>query len=165
MELFILRHAEAGKRLPARAKDADRSLTEEGKEEFKQVAKAIKNLEVEPDLIVSSPLKRAKESAEIAAKMIGGKAKLEFWDELKPEGSREAFLKRLATVKSESTVLCVGHEPYLTQLIGDVVHHQGKPMMVLKKAGVARLSLRSLSPRAEGELKWLLTPRLLKRLS
>ena len=165
MELFILRHAEAGKRLPVRAKDADRPLTEEGKEEVKQVAKALKSLDIKPDLIVSSPLKRAKETAEIAAKTIGGKAKPELWDELKPEGSRDAFLKRLSSVKAESTVLCVGHEPYLTQLIGDVVHHQGKPMMVLKKAGVARLSLSSLHPKAEGELKWLLTPRLLKRLS
>ena len=165
MELYILRHAEAGKRLPARAKDVDRPLTEEGKEELKLVAKAIRNLDIKPDLIVSSPLKRAKETAEIVAKAIGSKAKPELWDELKPEGSRDAFLKRLSSVKRESTVLCVGHEPYLTQLIGDVMHSQTRPTMVLKKAGVARLSLKSFSPKAEGELKWLLTPRLLKRLS
>jgi phosphohistidine phosphatase len=165
MELFLLRHAEAGKRLPARAKDADRPLTEEGKEELKLVARAIKNLNVKPDLIVSSPLKRAKETAEITARTIGGKPRTELWDELKPEGSREAFLKRLSSVKAESIVLCVGHEPYLTELIGDVTHNRGRPMMVLKKAGIARLSLKSLHPKAEGELKWLLTPRLLKRLS
>ena len=68
MDLFILRHAEAGKSLPARAKDAERSLTAEGKEELEDVARALARLKIRPDHIISSPLKRARETANEVAK-------------------------------------------------------------------------------------------------
>jgi phosphohistidine phosphatase len=165
MDLFVLRHAEAGKRLPAQARDAERSLTAEGKEELEDVARALSRLKIRPDHIVTSPLKRSRETATAVAKALKGRDKVEVWDELKPEGSKEAFYKRLSRLKPESVVLCIGHEPYLTQAINDLMGHQGHPMIVLRKCGLARLSIKSFIPKAEGELRWLLTPRLLRRMS
>jgi phosphohistidine phosphatase len=165
MDLFILRHAEAGKSLPARAKDAERSLTAEGKEELEDVARALSRLKIRPDQIISSPLKRARETAAEAAKALKERGKVEIWDELKPEGSRQELYTRLSKLKPESVVLCVGHEPYLSQMINDVMGHQGTPRIVLRKCGLARLSIKAFSPKVEGELRWLLTPRLLKRMS
>ncbi len=165
MELFILRHAEAGKSLPARAKDAERSLTEEGQEELGDVARALYRLKVRPDHIISSPLKRSRETASAVAKALKERDKVEIWDELKPEGSRQEFYKRLSKLKPESIVLCVGHEPYLTHMINEVMGHQGVSRIVLRKCGLARLSIKAFSPKLEGELRWLLTPRLLKRMS
>jgi len=165
MDLFILRHAEAGKRLPAQARDTERSLTAKGKEELEDVARALSRLKMRPDHIISSPLKRSRETATIVAKALKNRDKVEIWDELKPEGSRQELYKRLSGLKLESVVLCVGHEPYLTLAMNDLMGHQGGPGILLKKCGLARLSIRAFSPKVEGELRWLLTPRLLKRMS
>ncbi|HYR03905.1 MAG TPA: phosphohistidine phosphatase SixA [Nitrososphaerales archaeon] len=160
-----MRHGEAGKSLSVRSKDIERSLTAEGKEELEEVARALSRLKVRPDHIVSSPMKRARETASITAKTLKKRDTVEIWDELKPEGSKQEFYKRLSKMKPESSVLCVGHEPYLTQMINEVMGHQGPSRIVLRKSGVARLSIRAFTPKVEGELRWLLTPRLLKRMS
>jgi len=165
MDLFILRHAEAGKAMPGRARDVERPLTAEGKEELEDVARALSRLKIRPDHIISSPLKRCRETANIVAKALKERDKVEFWDELKPEGSKQELYKRLSNMKPESIVLCIGHEPYLTQAVNDVMGHQGPPKIVLRKSGLARLSIKTFSPKVEGELRWLLTPRLLKRMS
>ncbi len=165
MELFVLRHGEAGKRVPARTKDAERSLTEEGRDGIGEVARAMSRLKIKPDHIVSSPLKRSTETAEIVARALKKRDEVEVWDELRPEGSRQALYKRLSELKVESSTILVGHEPYLTHMINDLMNHQGVPRIVLRKGGLARLSIRSFSPKVEGELRWLLTPKLLKRIS
>ncbi len=165
MDLYILRHAEAGKRLPAQARDVERSLTAEGKEELEDVARALSRMKLRPDHIITSPLKRSRESANIVAKSLKERDKVEIWDELKPEGSKQELYKRLSKLKPESIVLCVGHEPYLSQTINEVMGHQGLPRIVLRKCGLARLSVKAFNPKIEGELRWLLTPRLLKRMS
>lgn len=165
MDLYLFRHAEAGKRLPARARDVERSLTAEGKEELEDVARSLARLKIKPDNIVSSPLKRSRETADIVAKALKQRGKVEIWDELKPEGSKLELFKRLSKLKPESTVLCVGHEPYLSQAINEVMGHQGPPRILLRKCGLARLSVKAFNPKVEGELRWLLTPRLLKRMS
>lgn len=165
MDLYLFRHAEAGKRLPARARDIERSLTAEGKEELEDVARSLARLKIKPDNIVSSPLKRSRETADIVAKALKERGKVEIWDELKPEGSKLELFKRLSKLKPESTVLCVGHEPYLSQAINEVMGHQGPPRILLRKCGLARLSVKAFNPKVEGELRWLLTPRLLKRMS
>jgi len=165
MDLFILRHAEAGKSLPALARDAERSLTAKGKEDLEDVARALSRLKMRPDHIISSPLKRSRETSSIVAKALKERGKVEIWDELKPEGSRQELFRRLSKLKQESVVLCIGHEPYLTQTINDVMGHQGVPRILLRKCGLARVSIKTFSPKVEGELRWLLTPRLLKRMS
>jgi phosphohistidine phosphatase len=165
MEIFILRHGEAGRSLSVRTRDAERSLTAEGKEELAEVARALSRLKIRPDHIISSPLKRSRETASVVAKVLKRRDEVDIWDELKPEGSRQELFKRLSKLKHESSVLCVGHEPYLTQMINEVMGHQGSPRVVLRKCGLARLSIKAFSPRVEGELRWLLTPRLLMRMS
>src|ERR1017187_6708705 len=110
MDLFILRHAEAGKSLPAQVRDAERSLTAKGKEDLEDVARALSRLKLRPDHIISSPLKRSRESASIVAKALKERDKVEIWDELKPEGSKQELYKRLSKLKPESVVLCIGHE-------------------------------------------------------
>jgi phosphohistidine phosphatase len=165
MDLYLFRHAEAGKRIPAPARDIERSLTAEGKEELEDVARSLARLKIRPDHIVSSPLKRTRETADTVAKALKQRGKVEIWDELKPEGSKLELFKRLSKLKPESTVLCVGHEPYLSQAINEVMGHQGPPRILLRKCGLARLSVKGFNPKVEGELRWLLTPRLLKRMS
>jgi phosphohistidine phosphatase len=96
------------------------------------------------------------------------KSSVEEWSELSPGGSREALYRRLAKLKPDSSVLCVGHEPYLTTLIGEIASRGSKGegvRIILKKSGIAKLSVTSFSPRVSGELRWLLTPKQVKRMA
>jgi phosphohistidine phosphatase len=165
MDLLILRHGEAGARIPVASKDSDRALTVAGKREVEEVAGSLKTLKLEIDYIVSSPLTRSLETAQVVAKGLGKAKDLEVWDELKPEGDRSALYARLAKLRQESSVLMVGHEPYLSFLISDLISGNTRSRIVLKKAGMAKVSVSSLTPKATGELRWLLTPRQIKKLS
>ena len=85
MELFILRHGEAGKRVSSGNKDSARPLTVTGQKEVADIAASLKDLGVKFDLIITSPLKRAHQTAAIVAKKLQNEKKMEDWDELKPE--------------------------------------------------------------------------------
>ena len=163
MELFILRHGEAGKRVPVASTDSERSLTVAGKEEVKEVAQSIADLGLKFDLIATSPLKRSLETAEIAAKVLKREKALEKWDELKPEGETKALYRRLAKLRQDSSVLLVGHEPYLSEMVGELIGRRGARVSI-KKSGLVRVELTSLVPTPSGELRWLLTPRLLRKV-
>jgi phosphohistidine phosphatase len=165
MQLYVLRHGEAGKRLPSGSKDAERPLTVTGKEEVGQVAEALLILGLKLDVIASSPLERALQTAEIVAKTFKAKKKIELWDELKPEASRLELYKKLSTLKRESSIMIVGHEPFLSTMMSDLVFDgSAEGRIILKKSGLAKLSINSFQPKAQGELRWLLTPRHLKKM-
>ena len=168
MELYLLRHGEAGKRLPAPSKDHDRALTAAGRDEIQQIAESLAKDGFEFDVVATSPLRRAKESAAIVNKAMKRKAPVEEWEELSPEGNKTALYKRLAKLKPESSVLCVGHEPYLTTSVGEIIggrERRGTLRIVLKKGGLVRLTVARFTPEVAGELRWLLTPRQIRRLS
>jgi phosphohistidine phosphatase len=162
MDLFILRHGEAGKRQPS-SKDSDRSLTVTGKKEVEDIARFLKDLEVKFDYVITSPLTRAQQTAAALCKVMSiKKNKIEGWDELKPEGSKPSFYTRLSQLKRESSVLLVGHEPYLSSMISEIVSDSKAARINLKKAGLAKIHIISLVPDVKGELAWLLTPKVMK---
>ena len=159
-----MRHGDAGNRKDIN-NNLERSLTAEGREEVERIAKSLKSLKLDVDMIATSPLKRALETAEIVAEIFQKTKKLETWNELSPEGERKDLLERLSRLNEESTVLLVGHEPYLSTLMGDLISNKPGARIVLKKGGAAKIVINSLLPKASGELRWLLTPRQLKKLS
>jgi phosphohistidine phosphatase len=169
MEVYLLRHGEAGTRMPIPGKDAERALTVAGREEVEDIGEGMAELNLKFDVIATSPLKRAKETAEVAAKVLKQKSIVEEWAELKPEADRITFYRRLGRLKPGSTVLCVGHEPYLSTAIGEITGRGGDGAqgfrIVMKKAGIARITVTGFNPRITGELRWLLTPRLLRKLA
>jgi phosphohistidine phosphatase len=166
VDLYIMRHGEAGKRLGSGAKDSERSLTVMGQKEVQEVARALSWLDEKIDLVVTSPLKRSAQTAQIVAKELKlKKGAVEEWDELKPEGNRAALLRKLSQFKQESSVLVIGHEPYLSTMISEIVSGTSSGGIVLKKAGLARIGVTSLRPKVKGELRWLLTPRHLKKMA
>ncbi|HEX2014481.1 MAG TPA: histidine phosphatase family protein, partial [Nitrososphaera sp.] len=134
--------------------------------EVQTIAKALGKLNVNFDFVATSPLKRSLQTAEIVADTMKlKKGKLEQWNELKPEGSRLELYRKLSQFKQQSSVLVVGHEPYLTTIIGEIAFGNGTGGIVLKKSGLAKIGLTALQPKLKGELRWLLTPRHLKKLS
>jgi phosphohistidine phosphatase len=165
LELIILRHGEAGARIHVASKDSERALTAVGRREVEEVAGSLKALKLEIDHIATSPLTRSLETARVVAKELNKSKDLQVWDELKPEGDRKALYERLAGLKQESSVLLIGHEPYLSFLISDLISGTTRCRIALKKAGMAKVVINSLTPKASGELRWLLTPRQIKKLS
>lgn len=164
MDLFLLRHGEAGKRLSVEDKDVARSLTADGRKEAERVGAAMARLDLKFDRIVFSPLNRSRETAELVAHALKGKPKVECWDELRPEGDKRAFVSRLAKLGHGSRVLVVGHEPYLTTVTLEMTGARGGRIL-LKKAGLMRLRVETFLPAPRGELRWLLSPRVMKGIA
>lgn len=166
MELYILRHGEAGKRIPSGSRDSERPLTVAGLEEVEQVARALAKLGVGFDFVATSPLKRARQTADAVARVLKvKKGSVEEWGELRPEGKKPELYHKLSQFKPESSVLVVGHEPYLSTMVSEIVFGSGAGGIVLKKAGLAKITVASFQPKIKGELRWLLTPKHFKKVA
>jgi phosphohistidine phosphatase len=163
IDLFILRHGEAGNRMTVMERDSERPLTPEGRTEMQKIARSLKAIGLQTDQIYTSPLRRARETAEIAAKILEIPT-LEEWDELKPDGSKTGLYRKLARLGQNSRPILVGHEPYLSSMIGEIMGTTSAKI-VLKKGGVAKVRITSFTPRVSGELRWLLTPKIIAKMS
>jgi len=163
MDLLILRHGEAG-RSSLSPGDSKRSLTSEGRQEIVDLSSGLYSLKIKLDGVFTSPLLRSKQTAEIVAKSLKYKGEIKELDCLKPEGNRLEFYIILSKLKQDSTILAVGHEPYLSEMISEAISQSGCRIN-LKKAGLAKIKVTSTLPKIKGELRWLLTPRHLKKLA
>jgi phosphohistidine phosphatase len=163
MDLYIVRHGIAIDREdPKCPADPERYLTEEGVDKTRQVAKAVAALGVTPDLLLSSPYVRAMQTAGIFANALKyAKQKIRRTDLLLPGAESTALFRELAKDKQSSSVFVFGHAPHLDELIA--ASFASKHLITaLKKAGVAALKLKRVSP-PSAEFLWLATPRLLRR--
>lgn len=151
MKLYLLRHGKAD--WPNWTKpDDERPLTEEGKKEVASVAKFLSRLEVTPS-ILTSPLPRASQTAEIAGKYLKEKVRVESL--LRPGFDARALRKILKDFAGKS-LMVVGHEPDFSHTIFQLTGGNTK----MSKAGVALIELETDS--MKGELRWLLPPKLAK---
>jgi|SRR5579885_340172 phosphohistidine phosphatase len=163
MDLFILRHGEAGKHSTS-LDDYKRSLTNLGRKEMEKIGQSLKKFGIEFDHVFTSSLPRSIETTEIILKYVKSK-KNDKLDELRPEGNKLLLYQKLSKLKRDSTVLLVGHEPYLSDMISETISGTLNCKIDLKKAGLARINVISFSPKMTGELRWLLTPKLLKKMT
>jgi phosphohistidine phosphatase len=163
LEIYVLRHGEAGARLEEPEKDDARPLTREGRKEMAEVARSLPKLGVDFDLIASSPLPRALQTAEIVARQYRMLNSLEKWDELHHPAETENLFRRLSRQRKGSSVLLVGHEPHLSGMIGEIISGNSGVNLVLKKAGLAKIEILAFKPKITGELRWLLTPKIVKK--
>jgi len=153
MQLYFLRHGEAD--WPDWNKpDDERPLTDFGKKEVRQVAKFLDRLKVKPDLIVTSPLPRASQTAKIAAEQL--KVKLREDESLEP-GFGISELQAVFKRHRSKVLMLVGHEPDFTSVISALTGASLK----LSKAGVALLDI---DPESEqGKLLWLFPPKFARK--
>ena len=165
LEVYFLRHGRAGARVDDAEKDSMRGLTGPGRRDIVSVAESLKTLGITFDVIASSPLKRAKDTAKIVAKKMSLLKKLEDWEELKPTSDSGSLYSKLSSIKAGTIILLVGHEPHMSSVMADIVSGQQDARFVLKKGGLARVHVDGFRPRISGELLWLLTPKLMKAFS
>ena len=160
MRLLILRHATAVPSDTPDVADEDRPLTGRGRKRFKKAARGLAKVLRTPDLLLTSPLLRARETAEIA-----GKAwQLTPTEEplLAAGGSPEALLAAIVAHPEDSVVALVGHEPDMSRLLSHVIGGVGE-RMPLKKGGAALIEL-DHGAAGGGRLIWFMPPRLLRAL-
>jgi len=159
MELWIVRHGVAEDR-SAKVKEGERALTEEGRERFGEVVAGLRGLGVRLDVVLTSPWRRAVETARLLAPLASREVEE---TELLLGDPTEALLERLVSTRAAS-VAVVGHEPWLSELASLLVAGQADAAHVrLKKGGVAQLEG---EPVPGGmEIVLLLPPRLLRRLA
>ena len=162
MDLFILRHGKAGK-ASAETDDAARALTRDGKEGITQLAQWMKEKQFRFDTIATSPLKRAHQTAGIVSSVLGQDDRLAVWDELAPGGDPDTICYKVSQQGTEAAVLIVGHEPALSTLISTIISGEGSSSIILSKGGLAKIGNYSFTSRPSGELRWLVTPKLIRK--
>jgi len=160
MNLFILRHGIAVEHGAAGYEnDDERPLTSKGERKVWMIAEAMKALEISFDLALSSPLVRARETAEIVAEALKCKKRLELTDTLEPQESAKPLIEYLNDQGAVDDVLLVGHEPFLSRLISLLISGNPRASVLLKKGGFCKLSTGELKHGQCATLEWLLTPK------
>jgi phosphohistidine phosphatase len=167
MNLYILRHGIAVEHGAAGYEDDDqRPLTGKGERKVWMIAEAMKALEISFDSILSSPLVRARQTAEIVAEAFKAKKRMELTDTLSPQESAKLLIEYLGEQGAVDDVLLVGHEPFLSRLISLLISGDSESSILLKKGGFCKLSIQELRHGQCATLEWLLTPKqmgLMKR--
>lgn len=158
MQIFFMRHGSADRSKWSGA-DFDRPLTPEGREEIERSARRLREIGLRADRILTSPLVRARQTAEILAnvlKLEGGPVVDERVDPAFDLGKLRSILSEYAGAEG---ILLVGHEPSFSEVVGTLI---GGGTVVCKKGSVARVDLETPES-ARGELVWLLQPKTLLR--
>ncbi len=160
MDLYLLRHADAvdhGKQ--GFTRDADRPLTEVGIKKMKKAAKTMRAMELSFDAILSSPYRRAKETAEIVGDALECSSLIKLTPHLVVGGSPTALIKEINESYPDSKrLLLVGHEPLLAGLISVLISGHHDASIRLKKGGLCKLSIEELRFGKCATLEWLLSP-------
>jgi len=159
MELYFLRHGIAvEKGTSGFARDSERPLTDEGIQKMRKIAKAMKELDLSFDLILSSPFIRAKQTAEIVANELDITEVLRFSMNLAVGGDPAMLIKEIKSDNSQK-ILLVGHEPYLSNAISMLISGHDDVAILMKKGGLCKLTVDSLRFGKCATLEWLIGPR------
>jgi phosphohistidine phosphatase len=166
MNLYIVRHAIAVPRgTPGYDDDSQRPLTDAGRKKMKKIVKGIHQLDLELDVILSSPYVRARDTAKIVAKEFKAEDKIAFSDNLIPPGNFEKLVSEIHEKYDVNNLALIGHEPMLSSLISWLATGNTDMRVTLKKGGIAYLSTDNLYQDGRATLEWLLTPALMVELS
>jgi phosphohistidine phosphatase len=158
VDIYLIRHAHAASLMEAGVvEDVNRPLTETGRNQAKELAAGFQRRKVQPTIVVSSPLLRARETAEGMLKNWGdGAPELRICEELAPGGKRRRLARYLKDLRTEKVAL-VGHQPDLGEFAAWLIGSK-KAQIDIAKAGVACIHCELEAGKAEGVLEWLVTP-------
>lgn len=161
--LYLLRHAIAEDRGAAWPDDEVRPLSRDGIRKWRRGAAGFAALVPAVDLILSSPLLRARQTAEMLQLRLTGRPPIQDFDALKPDVPPLVVLKRLRHRQPPGHVVLVGHEPGLSRLAATLLHLEGA--LDLGKGSAMAIAVAGLGTRGPGRLEWYATPRMLRRIA
>ena len=169
VRLYIMRHANAVSRGTAgygQGRDSERPLNENGREQAHKVAKGLKRLGIIPDLLLTSPYRRATETAEQVRRVLGPSIPTKEMPELRSEARPAGTSLALGGYASAEEILLVGHEPHLSSWLAELVATPSGFKCLIKKAGVSCVEVpRVPPPGGSGVLRWLMTPKQLSGIA
>jgi phosphohistidine phosphatase len=161
-ELYIVRHAIAAERGDDWPDDSKRPLTERGISRFKEGVGGLKGLDAIIDEIFTSPLVRARQTADLLAAGVDGQPTVKVLDALAPGHPPATVMAQLTKAARRRRLALVGHEPDLGELAAYLIG--ARRPLPFKKGGMCRVDVAGLSSKAAGTLVWFVTPKLLRRL-
>ena len=162
MNVYMLRHGSAGTRRVNPDIDKKRPLDKEGKSQCLLIGSYLNALKVQFDLIASSPLKRALQTASFVGTEVGYDSKIQVAEGLAPNAAMADFQDFLHQLHGHENILLVGHSPNLPLFLGSLIMNgsatPGRASIRMRKGAIARIDL----TRRPGLLHWLVDPRILK---
>src|SRR5580692_12464857 len=158
MEIYLLRHGIA-EDAPAGQPDSERALTSDGRKKLRNVLRTAVSAGVAPSLVLTSPYKRALQTAQLAAEILDYKGDLLRTKALEPGSSPKTVWDEIRVHKDEPRILLAGHEPLFSRLTAYLL---GSPNLLVdfKKGAIACVELERFPAEPHGVLRWLLTSKL-----
>lgn len=161
MIVYFLRHASAGKSMANPQKDQHRPLDEDGILQTRYIGRMLAAIDVQVDQIVSSPLKRARQTASLVANELAFEPAVQLEDALRPEAEFTQFQEMLSGLKKYDSVLLVGHNPSFTEFLSKSISGPNSTARIeFKKGAVAKVEMNGRN----GSLHWLVTPKIARSL-
>lgn len=161
MTIYFLRHASAGKKYVNAKKDEKRPLDETGILQARYIGRLLSNMDIQLDQIISSPLKRAMQTASLAANELAFETGIQTDAALRPESEYDQFQELLARYSRFEAIMVVGHNPSLSEFLTKTISPSaGAAHVNFKKGAVAKVEMSGRS----GSLEWLITPRIARTL-
>lgn len=162
MMIYFLRHASAGKSRANLKQDEKRPLDKEGIEQCREMGRALAAADTQVDAIVSSPLKRATQTAALVGNEMGYEGDLRIEPALRPEGKFEDFRAMLRKYNKFDAIMIVGHNPALSEFCSQLLTGSDENSVIdLKKGAVARLDYNGKN---DAHLLWCITPSLVRSI-
>jgi len=162
VQLYLIRHGVAEPKGEAWPDDRKRPLSDAGIKQMRKASRGLERLGAGIELILTSPLVRTVQTAEIVAAAFGSKPVVQTTNALAPRGPYTTLLTELAKHDQLTRIALVGHEPS----IGDIARHLMKSgrRLDFKKGGVCRIDVDALPPTGRGDLRWFVPPAILRSI-
>lgn len=162
LELYLIRHGVAAERGSDYPDDSKRPLTNDGIAKLRREAKALVALGVDFDQIISSPLVRTKQTADVFAQILPSNPPVATSDALAPAGTPTAVFQEIAKHMRKGRIALVGHEPNIGELAARLIG--ARTPIEFKKGAICQIDFEVLPPKGQGMLRWFVTPRMLRKL-
>ena len=163
LELYLIRHGVAAERGEDYPDDSKRPLTNGGISRLRKEAKALDELGIAFDHIITSPLVRTRQTADIFAESLKSKPSVSQSDALAPAGTSSAVIQELAKHMRKGRIALVGHEPNIGELAGRLIG--ARMPLEFKKGAICRIDFEVFPPKGIGQLRWFVTPRMLREIA
>jgi phosphohistidine phosphatase len=161
-EIYLIRHGLAEERGEAWPDDTKRPLTEEGMTRLRKGARGLGRLGVAFDVMLTSPLVRARQTAEVIASAFEPRPPVVAVDSLAPDGTYQSVLADLEKHAKRTRIALVGHEPSMGELAARLTG--SRHALSFKKGAVCRIDVETIPPGGPATLRWFVTPRILREI-
>src|SRR5688500_1445093 len=163
LELYLIRHGVAADRGEEYPDDSKRPLTSDGISQLRKQAKALDSLDIGFDHIITSPLVRTRQTADVFAEHLKSKPSVSNSDALAPAGTPAGVLQELGKHMRKARIALVGHEPNIGELAARLIG--SRTPLAFKKGAICRIDFEVFPPKGAGQLRWFVTPKMLRKMT